>query len=63
LLSESTIRTQSVLHIPAGTANWIGNDQAVVQCTAKIDLFQENAFPLQLLNTVAIFQLLLQRAE
>jgi len=37
--------------------------QAAVQFTTKMGLFQDNAFPLQMSNTVAIFQLLLQRVE
>jgi len=45
------------------SANSIGHDQAAVQCTAKIELFQDDAFPSQMLNTVAILKLLFQTVE
>ena len=45
------------------SANSIGHDQAAVECTSKIELFQDEAFPSQMLNIVAIFQLLIQSVE
>jgi len=62
-LRKSTIRTQSLLYISAGFGqfDWPRSGSSTVH--TKIELFQDDAFPSQMLNTVAIFQLLLQTVE